>query len=245
MKQWVILIYLSLLVHLYLFFLANTWLSEDILHLWRHASPPASQEVRIDTIMIDNPNATKEKPTRRPKLSDVDSRSRGPVEGREEYNMLLPVEKHSPAPVSPHGQGETLERRPGPEVSGPLLYDPAKKPIVRMSSSGQIALESQAVDYAPYFKQMQQTIASNWQIYFPIFQYYQGVMADGVVSVTFDLDNEGNVKNVAITRDFGYESLNEASLRAVLHTSNYGPLPELLRSPEGIRVEFHFIYIRP
>ncbi len=244
MKKGLLFVYLSVVIHVYLLLVAGWWLDPEIIALLKNPRPQKEKEVVIENILIDNPNATTEKPLQKAKLSDKDSRSRGPVAPVEDYNMLLssePASQKVPLPLP-----KAMSPRSGnPEVSGPSLYEPAKKPVVRMSSAGQIALESEAVDYAPYFKQIQQTVASNWQLYFPIFQYYRGIMADGVVTVTFELDNEGNLKNARLSREFGYESLNEASLRAILHTSNYGPLPDKLRSEEGITIEFHFIYIRP
>ncbi|URA09893.1 energy transducer TonB family protein [Thermospira aquatica] len=244
MKKGLLFLYFSLLVHLYLLVVVNWWLDPEIITLLKNPRPQKSDDVVIENILIDNPNATMEKPIQKAKVSDKDSRSRGPVASHEDYNMLLSSESASQKAQDFFSEPMTAPSR-HPEVSGPSLYEPSKKPLVRMSSAGQIALESEAVDYAPYFKQIQQTVASNWQWYFPIFQYYQGIMADGVVTVTFELDNEGNLKNARLTRDFGYESLNYASLQAILHTSNYGPLPEKLRSEEGITIEFHFIYIRP
>jgi len=245
MKKGMLFFYLSVLVHIYGFLVVGWWLDPEVIALLKHPRSSVPEEVVVENILIDNPHATQEKPLKKAKLSDVDSRSRGPLAREEEYNRLLPQEiQGSLVPK----KGETPASRlaiPASEISGPSLYDPSRKPVVRMSTSGQIALESEAVDYAPYFKHIQQTVASNWQYYFPVFQYYRGIMADGVVTVTFDLDNEGNLRNVRLTRDFGYESLNEASLRAIQHTSNYGPLPEKLRSEDGITVEFHFIYIRP
>lgn len=244
MKKGVLFLYFSLLVHVYVLLMAEWWLDPEIIRLLRFPKRDIPQEITVEHILIDNPHATREKPVSRPKLSDVDSRSRGSVASQEEYNMLFPESSFSFAADHQPLEGEvsSSERR---IMGGPSLYAPEKKPVVRMSSAGQIALESEAVDYALYFKHIQQTVASNWQLYFPIFQYYRGILADGVVAVTFDLDNDGNLRNVRLTRDFGYDSLNDASLRAIQHTSNYGPLPEKLRSPEGITVEFHFIYIRP
>ncbi|MCX7882065.1 MAG: energy transducer TonB [Brevinematales bacterium] len=245
MKKEILFLYLSLLVHLYFFLGAGWWLDPEIIALLKSPRSSVTHEVMVENIFIDNPHPTHEEPQKKPKLSEHNSRSRGPVGPLEEYNMILP---QSPQMVPSIPQkGEISTSRPGvsAEISGPSLYDPSKKPVVRMSSRGEITLESEAIDFAPYFKHIQQTVASNWQLYFPVFQYYKGVMGDGVVTVTFDLDNEGNLKNVRLTRDFGYDSLNHASLKAIQHTSNYGPLPEKLQSSGGITVEFHFIYIRP
>ncbi|MFN3660228.1 MAG: TonB family protein, partial [Brevinematales bacterium] len=227
------------------FLIVGWWLDPEIIALLKHPRSSVLEEVVVENILIDNPHATQEKPLKKAKLSDVDSRSRGPLAREEEYNMLLPEEIQGGVVPKKGEISSSRLAKPSSEISGPAFYDPLRKPVVRMSSSGQIALESEAVDYAPYFKRIQQTVSSNWQYYFPIFQYYRGIMADGVVTVTFELDKDGNLHHVRLTRDFGYESLNEASLKAIQHTSNYGPLPEKLRSEEGITIEFHFIYIRP
>lgn len=245
MKKGILFFYLSVVLHFYVFLLVNNWLDPEIIALLTKPYSPSLEEVVVENIFIDNPHATQEKPLEKAKLSDVDSRSRGPVAPEPEYNMPLSQKRQVPPSFLKMAEVGSEDSNFTPETSGPLLYKPSQKPLVRMTSSGEIALESEAVDFAFYLKQIQQRVASNWQIYFPIFQYYRGVLPDGVVTVTFSIDNEGNLKNVRLTRDFGYESLNEASLRAVQHTSNYGPLPDALRSPEGITIEFHFIYIRP
>ena len=245
MKKFWVFIYLSFLLHVYLFVFLDGVMDRDVIKLLKQAQQQKPTEVEIETFLIDNPHATQQPPQKKAKLSDRDSRSQGPVASQEEYNAPGAEEKPSSLPQRDEKGKENVASFSPPMQAAPLLYNPEKRPVVQMTSSGQIALESEAVDYAPYFKQIQQTVSSNWQIYFPIFQYYRGIMANGIVTVTFQLDNDGNLIDAQVTKEFGYDSLNQASLQAIKHTTNYGPLPEKLRSPDGITVEFHFIYTRP
>lgn len=124
----------------------------------------------------------------------------------------------------------------------PFLFDPSREPVVNLHSGGNISLAAEAKDYASYFLAMQKKIAKYHKEFFPVYQYYQGLLRDGVVVVDFTVDKNGDVAKAEIVSSYGSDAVDAASLNAVVYAKNFGPLPADLAEQGHVKIRFHFVY---
>ncbi len=66
-------------------------------------------------------------------------------------------------------------------------FDPNKQSDVVMDTMGDLSLATIPTAYASYFLSMQKIIGEKWQTFFPVFQYYQGIIKSGDVVVHFKI----------------------------------------------------------
>ncbi len=112
-----------------------------------------------------------------------------------------------------------------------------------MSSEGDISLATIPQEFAIYFLNMRKKVGERWMEFFPVFQYYQGIIKSGEVVVRFIVDEYGNVIQPTVIKSYGYSILDQSCVNAIEYARNFGPLPEKLRTKKQIVVDFRFIYI--
>lgn len=135
------------------------------------------------------------------------------------------------------------QKQAGGGTTAPLLFDVSKPPLVNLYNNGRISVATEAKEYASYFINMQKKIEKYHREFFPIYQYYQGLLKDGVVIVEYTVGRDGSVRDARIASSFGSDTVDNASLNSIIFARNFGPLPEALAKEEEIKIRFHFIYI--
>lgn len=141
--------------------------------------------------------------------------------------------------------GRLQTQKAGGQIGGetaPFLYDPAKETLVNMDSSGNINVAAEAKNYAAYFLAMQEKIGKFHKEFFPIYQYYQGLLRDGVVVVDFTVNKNGDVVKADIVSSYGSDTVDQASLNSIVFAKNFGPLPPELAKYGEVKVRFNFVY---
>ncbi len=151
--------------------------------------------------------------------------------------------------------GQAVDQNSGNPVT--TYYDPSSDMKVVMDSRGNISLPTVPRQYAEYFHRMGEKIRDNWQRFFPVFQYYQGILKSGSIEVVIQLDAQGNVVDTQIVDSFGYGVVDEGLLNAIRYSRNFGPLPGDLPdgfheglSPEerargDILIGFKYVFVVP
>ncbi len=127
--------------------------------------------------------------------------------------------------------------------TAPTLYDIKKKPVINLYSTGTASLATKSKDYAQYFLKMQKKIEKYHREFFPVYQYYQGLLKDGEVVVEYTLDQSGDILNAQVVSSYGSDIVDNASLNSIVYAKNFGKLPKDLREEKEITVRFHFIYL--
>ncbi len=125
----------------------------------------------------------------------------------------------------------------------PTLYDINKKPIINLYSTGNTSLATKSKDYAQYFLNMQKKIEKYHKEFFPIYQYYQGLIKDGEVVVEYTLNQSGDILNAQIVSSYGSDIVDNASLNSIVYAKNFGSLPKDLQNEKEVAIRFHFIYL--
>ena len=115
--------------------------------------------------------------------------------------------------------------------------------VINMDDSGGMDLSTIPADYAPYFYAMERKISETWNQFFPVHQYYMGILKDGDVVIQFRVNANGDVVSPTLTQSYGYEIVDRASMNAIVYSRNFGPLPEGLKQHGEITVNFKFMYI--
>lgn len=263
-------IYISVIVHLYLG-LGFMFVQQQIaLQETAQRVKPEKKEPEVENIIVETVESTVKEQTEG-KLSDKANIDSGLIKGDKKYNYFNPrqdkrsdggpveverveVQKSPQFEVNPDFKGDpgpkdnnTQEKaQPSQKQSAepsPSLLDPYQKIEVSMDNTGNLSLSTVPEESADYFLKMQKKIGSSWGLFFPIFQYYQGIIRNGDVIIQFDVDSKGNVQNPVISKSYGYSILDEACLNAVIYSKNFGPLPDKLKKMKSVRVNFRFIYI--
>ena len=154
-------------------------------------------------------------------------------EMKEKGTKLQEKVQKTPKQLASEGGGETA----------PTLFTPKKIPVINLYNNGRASLATQSKEYADYFIAMQKKIEKYHKEFFPIYQYYQGLLKDGEVVVEYNLDRKGTVKNAKIVSSYGSDTVDEASLNSIIYAKNFGALPEDFQDQEEITIRFHFIYL--
>ena len=135
------------------------------------------------------------------------------------------------------------EAATGGGETAPTLYDIKKKPIINLYSTGTASLATKSKDYAQYFLKMQKKIEKYHREFFPVYQYYQGLLKDGEVIVEYTLDQSGDILEAKVVSSYGSDIVDNASLNSIVYAKNFGKLPKDLQAEKEITVRFHFIYL--
>lgn len=271
-RQALVFIYLSVVFHAYVFWFTGyvldprlaEWLADPEKYRERIEQPIT---VDIENRIIPTAMESRKIPEKA-RISDkpnIDSGRLNP-EVPDTYNYLNPdPAKASPAVVSRPGdmEKESVQEKI-PDGLEPLIPDPSEagsapelkrvdpvtgefspeKPVsVFMDTEGRISLSTVSDSNAQYFLKMRDRIGENWSQFFPVFQYYRGILRNGRVGVIFEVAADGSVLNAEVVRSYGYSVVDQASLNAVIYSRNFGPLPEELKKDAPIRIYFDFIYV--
>jgi TonB family protein len=121
-------------------------------------------------------------------------------------------------------------------------YSDKKKADVTMDTRGDISISTLPVENAAYLSNIRKKVVESWKVFFPVFQYYQGLLKPGDVVIQFVIDQDGVIHEAKVLKSFGYNIADEAALNAVLYAGNFGPLPEGLKEKGVLVIHFNFAY---
>lgn len=129
--------------------------------------------------------------------------------------------------------------------STPTLFDPNQIPVINLYNNGAPNLSTQSKEYAEYFLKMQKKIEKYHREFFPIYQYYQGLISSGVVVIEYIVDVNGDVVEPKVVESYGSSTVDNASLNSIIYSKNFDPLPKELAEYGKIKINFHFVYVAP
>lgn len=127
----------------------------------------------------------------------------------------------------------------------PQAMRPDSELTVNFDSRGQISLGTMANQHAEYFFRMVRKISEQWNMYFPKFQHYYGMLKEGEVLVVFELDLDGRVSKIELAKSYGQSTLDAACLAAIREAGVFGPIPAEFRTKGKMVIPFLFVYHRP
>jgi TonB family protein len=267
----IVFLYLSILVHFYLLFFIAYTIDKNFLDSLFHSTRPRNKESTLENIVVSTITTSKETPEKG-FLSDKPNVNRGKKGDKNYYNYFNPNENET-MPAKPsvtenqQKQDESrnksdqkshdtetreMENSPPRQPSAGQMAgdyhtsfpDPDRPPDVTMDNEGDISLATVPSEYADYLiKNVRDKISQNWNEFFPVFQYYQGIIKSGDVVVSFTVDDDGNIIDPAIVKSYGYKILDDSSFNSVIYSRNFGSLPKGLRGRGGIKINFRFIFI--
>ena len=250
-------LYLSLLVHFYLIWFFGYAEEKGLLNSLSVISKTqqTKKEPVIENIIVDTKTLSDKIPDEG-KISDKPNLDSGRLSDQKYYNYFNPNPKENfapkpfaPAVEKPAKDGEAAQSPKQQEKldsgdSHTTFFDQLLPADVQMNNAGDISLGTIPTEFAGYFLDMQKRIGSNWELFFPIFQHYQGMIKDGTVTVRFEIDPNGNLVNIQLVQSYGYDVLDQSCVNAVRYTRNAGVPPEGLKKLGKISVSFKFQYIR-
>ncbi len=253
--------YLSLVIHLYLILIIGIAFDRNFLESMLYPLRNLAEERESEPTIVDTETESTVTPLKG-MVSDKPNQNAGKQGVEENYNYLNPNNNRPENSKTSRTSGPARDKNDetgkdsisvdilkGQKIqsmdSGDYhtsLFNPYMPADVTMNNAGDISLATIPEPYAAYFLNMEKKIGENWQQFFPIFQYFNGIIKSGDVVVTFWIDEQGNVLNPAVIKSYGYTSLDEACLNAVSYSKNFGPLPESIRKNKYIKIDFTFIY---
>lgn len=127
--------------------------------------------------------------------------------------------------------------------TAPTYIDVKKNEIINLYNTGYNSVATHSKEYAQYFINMQKKIEKYHQEFFPVYQYYQGLLRSGEVIIEYRLDQKGVINNAKIVGSYGSEVVDNASLNSIVYAKSFGALPKDLAGKEDITIRFHFIYM--
>lgn len=127
--------------------------------------------------------------------------------------------------------------------TAPTLYDIKKKPVINLYNGGKTSFATHSKEYADYFINMQKKIEKYHREFFPIYQYYQGLLKDGEVIVEYGINRNGDIVNARVVSSYGSDTVDQASLNSIVYARNFGTLPKELQEEKEVTIRFHFIYL--
>ncbi|MGL4676683.1 MAG: energy transducer TonB family protein [Brevinema sp.] len=265
----VLFIWLSLTLHLYVFWALNLF-TKLFLEKSSQINNPRQQilqniilETKIET--LDNsPEAA---------ISDKNNRNQSPIQDLskpEDYNVANPnmaqaqgqggeisyisqeevqrdkkqheQNQQSDVAIQIHNTSQQKASEGGGETA-PTLVDIKKKQVINLYNTGTASLATKSKGYAEYFLKMQKKIEKYHKEFFPIYQYYQGLLKDGEVVVEYMLNQYGDIINADVIASYGSDTVDNASLNSIVYARNFGALPKDFEGEESITIRFHFIYL--
>lgn len=262
-RRILVFVYISLIIHFYVLLLLTVTVDKSFLDQLLNPTR-APQETMIENIVLETATAEEEVPLEG-KISDKPNVGRGNVSPDEEYNYLNPQMGVKPTPPqTEQNEGGTMEpitpegttahnEKPGtvktktenfpPGDYHTSYFDPERPADVRMSTQGDISLDTVPVEYADYLINISRTVSEQWRNFFPVFQYYSGMLRSGEVIVQFQVDGNGNVINPMVSKSYGYGIIDHSCLNAVEYSRNFGPMPDGLKPHAPINIHFKFVYV--
>ncbi|MGL5722465.1 MAG: energy transducer TonB family protein [Brevinema sp.] len=245
-----IYLWLSFIIHVYAFYFAGLNISLRDLLQKMGTKPPADKAYVLQNIILETAQEQSPPEEETPFISDKNT-----LNASLDADRSRPQLYNNPATLRPNGgqadiekpdQSQSMTGQVRPQQEGgegaPFYFDPAKEPIVNLYTSGNVSVAAEAKDYAGYFIAMQKKIGVYHKEFFPIYQYYQGLLRDGVVIVDFVVDKKGDVVSAEIVSSYGVKTVDQASLNSIIYAKNFGPLPEDLAKSAPIKIRFHFVY---
>lgn len=127
----------------------------------------------------------------------------------------------------------------------PQELRPDSSLLVHFDSRGRISLGALAEKNAEYFHAMVRKISQQWNIHFPRFQHFYGLLKGGAVLITFELDLDGVVGSVRVVQSYGQPAVDESCVRAIQAAGTFGPIPREYREQGKLIIPFVFVYQRP
>ena len=127
----------------------------------------------------------------------------------------------------------------------PQRLRPDSELLIHFDSRGQVSLGTIAEKNAEYFHRMVARISDQWNIYFPKFQHFYGLLQEGQVLITFALDLDGRVGEIRLINSYGQTSIDESCINAIRAAAEFGPIPAEYREQGGMVIPFAFVYHRP
>ncbi len=253
--------YISLIIHSYFLFLIFISVDKDFLVSLLNPSV-LKQEISEEATIVDTVTESATKPLAG-MISDKPNINSSPKQGADIYNYLNPDMKASTYQKNQSGKNDnnaakkndngeesarndTLKGNNTTPIEGgdyhTSFFDPDQPPDVEMNNNGDVSLATIPESFASYFIAMEKKVGENWQRFFPIFQFYEGIIKSGDVVISFWVDENGNVLNPIVKKSYGYSILDEACRNAVFYSRNFGPLPASIKKNKYIKVDFKFIY---
>lgn len=138
---------------------------------------------------------------------------------------------------------KSVKASQGGGETAPTLFDVKKRPIINLYNTGAATFATKSKSYAEYFFNMRKKIEKYHKAFFPVYQYYQGLLKNGEVVVEYSLNQNGDIVEANVIGSYGSETVDKASLNSIVYAKNFGPLPEDFKDQPGITVRFHFIYM--
>lgn len=259
-RQALVFVYLSIMVHLYVLWLISRTVDPELAKALAKAPTRQDRSMTIENIIVRTKTQSQEVPEEG-KISDKPNLNRSPRQGSENYNLAAPEEDTKPsaggggssgvsqAPEGPDGdrmKGGQSGAQPAPPGNiYTSFYTPEKTVDVTMDSLGEISLATVPREYAKYFLDMQQKIGGKWMEFAPHPYLYGAAIPRGEVEVTFTVNETGLVVDPAVTKTYGYRTVDLSCYYAVFYSGEFGVPPAEIRKKEGIVVRFRFIYLSP
>ena len=261
-----VFVYISIIAHFYILLVSSYILDPHIYSLF--FNPEKDKQILIENIFVDthtvsekvpdkglasqNPNIDSAPKTGPEKVYEYINESGGGKQVSEEQASSPALDK-SPDGWQPAGNEGAVSGQPAPQVSKVVdeqkysdyhtsYSDKKDIPDVIMDTRGDISISTLPVENAEYLSNIRKKVVDSWMVFFPVFQYYQGLLKKGDVMVLFTIDTEGNIKEAKIVESFGYKIADEAALNAVLFAGNFGPLPDGLDEDGALVIRFNFAY---
>ena len=247
-------IYLSFVLHCYI--LLTITLANQSGFLEKIFKVKKEKVTKVENIFVETFTISKEAPTKA-LFSDKQNINSSPKKGPDTYNYLnfnqLKNKESSQDEKTPDKEGDLIKNTEKKNEekneiklvkdSLPTLFDLNNPVTIEMDNEGKISLGTIQYEYASYFLEMQKKISENWRSFFPVFQYYQGIIKSGDVIVQFQISENGDVISPQVVKSYGYSILDKSCLNAVIYSKNFGRLPDELKKYSPINIHFRFIYI--
>jgi len=247
-------IYLSFVLHCYI--LLSITIATQTRFLEKIFKVKKEKITKVENIFVETFTFSKQAPTKA-LLSDKQNINSSPKKGPDIYNYLnlnqLNNNENSQDSKTTEGEGDLIKNKEKSNEEKneikfhkdtlPTLFDINNPLTIEMDNEGKISLGTVQYEYASYFLEMQKKISENWRSFFPVFQYYQGIIKSGEVIVKFQISENGDVINPQVVKSYGYSILDKSCLNAIIYSRNFGKLPEGLKKYSPINIHFKFIYI--
>lgn len=276
-KRIIFFIYISIVIHFYIFLLLNYFIDKEIIDMLKNPEKYVNKsDTTIENIILNTKMESKIKPNRG-KISDKMNIDKALNQGNEFYNYLNPdiKEKNSDNKLENSEDNNKKTDIKNIQENNNIYknenmqnfkdnnfnksykvgdyhtsYFDLNKPLeITSTTKGDFSIATMPIEYANYFINMKNKISENWGKFFPVFQYYQGLLKPGEIIVNFEIDKEGNVKNLKLVKSYGYNILDQSCINAIYHSKNFGPIPNgLLKEMEAsnkeyLSISFKFIYV--
>lgn len=247
LKHFSLFVYLSLVFHLYLIYFLSAGLENSFKKLM--TSQNSIHRTVIQNIVVSTPTETL-----KPKqgvLSDKANRRSGRKRKHPDYNYVnpnpRPIKQKSVVQKNIKHRAGTVVVKPSKQNEmgnpSPTLFDVRKKLVVNMDNSGVGSLDTLPSKVAEYLLKVNRQISSKWHGFFPVFQYYQGIMKEGEVKVYFEILPNGKLADSKVVKSFGYQIMDQACLNAVRYAAPFEPFPKDFPIKDLLQINFKFIYL--